>query len=192
MDYTNWIATENFIMECDDLMIPAEESVHQMKKAYKVGMKEIKALKKKIQEADGDPLLMEDCYEQGIMILQDMKSDIKSFKPSGIDKTLSFVGNLLPIVSYLAASFGLDHIFKKYFIYNGDAFQQLTQIISRAIAEDLAGRAASKATKAVTKPLRNRIDVKKALLKTIDMELNAMKKALSDIKGLYKSEEWTN
>lgn len=192
MNYNTWLATENFIMECDNLIIPAEESVYQMKKAYNVGMKEIKALKKKIQEADGDPMLMEDCYEQGIMILQDMKSDIKSFKPSGIDKTLSFVGNLLPIVSYLAASFGLDHIFKKYFIYNGDAFQQLTQMISRMIAEDLAGRAASKAIKTVTKSLRNRIDIKEALIKAIDIELDAMKKALSDIKGLDELEEWTN
>ena len=70
---------------------------------------------KKIIEADGDPMLMEDCYDQGIMILEDMKSDIKSYKANGIDKTLNFIGNLLPVVSYLAASFGLDHIFRKYF-----------------------------------------------------------------------------
>jgi len=184
MNYDNWIATENFIMECDDLLIPAEESVHQMKKVYKVGMKDIKALKQKIQEANGDPMLMEDCYEQGIIILQDMKSDIKAFKPSGIDKILNFIGNLLPIVSYLAASFGLDHVFKKYFMYNGDAFQKLTQMIARGIAEDLSGRAASAVTKAATKPIRNRLDVKKALIKAIDMELKAMKKALADIKGL--------
>lgn len=184
MNYNTWIATENFIMECEDLLIPAEESVHQMKKTYKVGMKEIKALKKKIIEADGDPMLMEDCYDQGIMILEDMKSDIKSYKANGIDKTLNFIGNLLPVVSYLAASFGLDHIFRKYFKYNGDMYQQLMQMCSRMIAEDLTGRAAMSMTKVAIKPLRNRMDAKQTLLKAIDIELNSMKKALAEIRGL--------
>ena len=39
-------------------------------------------------------------------------------------------------------------------------------------------------TKVATKPLRNRMDAKQTLLKAIDIELNSMKKALAEIRGL--------
>lgn len=175
----NKLACESFIIMCDELMIPAEESIHQIKMTFKEEIRKIDKLKKKAATANGDFNKMIKYYKEAHDILISLYKKINEIEDSSFDKLITNTGNILTLISGIGSAIGVNLL--AYYVRKSGNI--LEDIKPGFIGTVTAGGAGAYAGFKLTKPMRERRNIRYDVLRKIDEELEKIDACIKVLKN---------
>jgi len=178
----NKLACESFINYCDELLIPAEESIHQIKITFKEEIRKIDKLKKKAAAANGDFDKMLKYYKEAHDLLISLYKKINDIGVSSFDKLITNTGNILTIISGVGSAVGVNLL--AYHVRKSGNIPE--DVKPGFIGTAAAGGVGAYAGFKLTKPMRERCNTRYDVLRKIDEELEKIDACIKVLKNPTK------